>query len=228
MLFRSANYAGTEKGSRCTLILCEGDSAKAGIVSGLSKEDRNCIGVYPLKGKLMNVRCETQAKIAKNDEIADLKKILGLEVGKQYTQEDITKKLRYGKVMFMTDQDLDGVHIKGLGINIFDSQWNTLSKIEGFLSFMNTPILKAKKGSQEILFYNENEYEEWKKTNASNWNIKYYKGLGTSTSKEFKEYFKDLKIVNFYEENENCQDRIDMVFHKDRADDRKIWLRPLV
>lgn len=219
-----ANYAGTEKGSRCTLILCEGDSAKAGIVSGLSKEDRNLIGVYPLKGKLMNVRCETQARIAKNDEIADMKRILGLEVGKQYTEDELSKKLRYGKVMFMTDQDLDGVHIKGLGINIFDSQWQSLSKIEGFLSFMNTPILKAKKGTQEVLFYNENEYEEWKKTSTGNWHTKYYKGLGTSTSKEFKEYFKDLKIVSFYEKDGECKDRIDMVFHKDRADDRKIWL----
>ena len=51
-----ANFAGTEKSGQCTIILCEGDSAKAGIVSGLSREDRNTIGIYPMKGKIMNTR----------------------------------------------------------------------------------------------------------------------------------------------------------------------------
>ena len=71
-----ANYAGTAKSGQCVLILCEGDSAKAGIVSGLSREDRNIIGVYPLKGKLMNVRDATTKKINENNEIAELKKFL--------------------------------------------------------------------------------------------------------------------------------------------------------
>ena len=55
-----ANWAGGAKSDQCTLILCEGDSAKAGIVSGLSKDDRNNIGVFPLKGKLLNTRCSTK------------------------------------------------------------------------------------------------------------------------------------------------------------------------
>jgi DNA topoisomerase-2 len=50
-----ANWAGTEKSGQCTILFCEGDSAKAGIVSGLSSEDRNTIGVYPMKGKIFNV-----------------------------------------------------------------------------------------------------------------------------------------------------------------------------
>ena len=92
------------------------------------------------------------------------------------------KNLRYGKILFMTDQDLDGSHIKGLGINLFQSMWNSLSKVPGFIGFMNTPILKAKKGSNEMLFYNDGEYEEWKSKNSTaGWKIKYYKGLGTST-----------------------------------------------
>ena len=54
-------------------------------------------------------------------------------------------------VLFMTDQDLDGSHIKGLGLNLFQDQWNSLIYFaENFLGFMNTPILKAKKGSQEL------------------------------------------------------------------------------
>jgi DNA topoisomerase-2 len=103
-----ANYAGTAKSNQCTIIFCEGDSAKAGIVCGLSKEDRNIIGVYPMKGKLFNTRGETLKRVMENKEISEIKQILGLESNKTYTAEDIASKLRYGKILFMTDQDLDG------------------------------------------------------------------------------------------------------------------------
>ena len=221
-----ANWAGTEKSKECSIIFCEGDSAKAGIISGLSSEDRNTIGVYPLKGKVMNVRGEQIKKIGENKEIAEIKKILGLENGKKYKDiEDVHKHLRYSKILFMTDQDLDGSHIKGLCINLFDCEWSSLVKIPGFIGFMNTPILKARKGELEKRFYNEGEYEEWKKSNndGRGWSVKYYKGLGTSTGKEFKEYFKEKKIVGFHH-SEESNDAIDMVFNKKRADDRKDWL----
>ena len=220
-----ANWAGSENSSRCMLILCEGDSAKAGVLSGLSSEDRNTIGVYPMKGKILNVRGENIKKISENKEIAEIKKILGLETGKKYLSiEDVGKNLRYGKVLFMTDQDLDGSHIKGLGINLFQCEWPTLADIPGFIGFMNTPILKAKKGSVEREFYNDGEYNEWKKQNNSKgWTIKYYKGLGTSTSKEFREYFEKKKLVGF-QHSDKSDDVIDMVFNKKRADDRKDWL----
>jgi DNA topoisomerase-2 len=222
-----ANWAGTEKSTQCMIIFCEGDSAKAGIVSGLSSEDRNTIGVYPMKGKILNVRGEQVKKISENKEIAEIKKILGLETGKQYNSlADIAKSLRYGKVLFMTDQDLDGSHIKGLGINLFQSEWPSLAQIPGFIGFMNTPILKAKKGAQELVFYNEGEYEVWKELNdgGKGWKVKYYKGLGTSTGKEFREYFEKKKIVSFAHSGKPCDDAIDMVFNKKRADDRKDWL----
>ena len=190
-----ANWAGTEKSAECIIIFCEGDSAKAGIISGLSSDDRNTIGVYPMKGKILNVRGETIKKISENKEISEIKKILGLETSKKYlTIEDVYKNLRYGKVLFMTDQDLDGSHIKGLGINLFQSEWASLANIPGFIGFMNTPILKAKKGNVELDFYNDGEYNEWKKENDNKgWKIKYYKGLGTSTGKEFREYFEKKK-----------------------------------
>jgi DNA topoisomerase II len=231
-----ANFAGTDKSAQCTIIFCEGDSAKAGIVSGLSREDRNLIGVYPMKGKMMNTRGEPVKKIADNNEITEIKQILGLEVGRKYTPDDVKYRLRYGKVLFMTDQDLDGSHIKGLGINMFQSEWPSLTELPGFIGFMNTPILKAKKGAQEKVFYNEGEYRAWKEgaseggaaastaTQPSGWTIKYYKGLGTSTGKEFKEYFEHKKIVDFTHSGDTCDNAIDMVFNKKRADDRKTWL----
>jgi DNA topoisomerase II len=222
-----ANYAGTANSCDCTLILCEGDSAKAGIVSGMSREDRNYFGVYPLKGKLMNIRDATIQKISSNNEIAELKKIIGLETNKKYkTIKDISDNLRYGKIMFMTDQDLDGTHIKGLCVNMFDSQWSDLIQLNSFIGFMNTPILKAKKGTNELCFYNDKEYEDWKKenNNGKGWNIKYYKGLGTSTAKEFKEYFANKRVVEFEFSGKECSESLDMVFRKTRSDDRKNWL----
>lgn len=225
--FIDANCSGTAQSKDCILILCEGLSALSGIVSGLSSTDRNTIGIYPLKGKLLNVRGEAIKKIAENKEISDLKKILGLESGKEYaTIEDVHKNLRYGKVMFMTDQDLDGSHIKGLCINLFHSEWASLIKLPGFLSFMNTPILRAKKGAQTQLFYNDGEYLTWKEgpAHGSGWTIKYFKGLGTSTAAEFKEYFAHKKIVDFVYDGATSDDTIDKVFNKKRPDDRKTWL----
>ena len=223
-----ANWAGTDKSKDCMIIFCEGDSAKTGVISGLSSEDRNTIGVYPLKGKVMNVRGEAVKKVSENKEIAEIKKILGLETGKEYKNiEDVNKSLRYSKVVFMTDQDLDGSHIKGLCINLFQNEWLSLTKIPGFIGFMNTPILKARKGNQELKFYNDGEYEEWKKNNTEGtkgWNIKYYKGLGTSTKTEFREYFEEKKFVGFEHTGKISDDAIDMVFNKKRADDRKNWL----
>ena len=226
--FIDANLSGTVQSKDCVLILCEGLSAMSGIVSGLSSDDRNTIGIYPLKGKLLNVRGEQIKKIAENKEITDIKKILGLETGREYKSiQDVNQHLRYGKIMYMTDQDLDGSHIKGLCINLFHSEWASLIKIPGFLSFMNTPILRAKKGTQTLLFYNDGEYETWKQSLGQNgtngWTIKYFKGLGTSTSAEFKEYFANKKIVDFVYD-ETSDDVIDKIFNKKRADDRKLWL----
>jgi DNA topoisomerase-2 len=215
-----ANSAGTKESESCTLILCEGDSAKSGIVSGLSATDRNIYGVFPMKGKLFNVRGETIKRINDNSEISDIKKIMGLETGKHYND---ASSLRYGKILIMSDQDLDGSHIKGLFLNMIECLWPSLLKIKDFIGFMNTPILKATKGKEILSFYNDNEYEEWKLTHSSGWKIKYYKGLGTSTSTEFKEYFKHKKMVNISVEEKDIDD-IDMLFNKKRSESRKTWL----
>lgn len=96
-----ANNAGTRHGRKCTLILTEGDSAKALAVSGLSVVGRDNYGVFPLRGKLLNVREASHAQIMANVEIQHIKQILGLQHGKVYTS---TESLRYGHLMIMTDQ----------------------------------------------------------------------------------------------------------------------------
>ena len=108
------------KSHLCTLILTEGDLAKSMAIAGLTVVGRDQYGVFPLKGKVLNVRDASIKQITGNAEITNIKKILGLESGKVY--KDL-KSLRYGKVMIMTDQDHDGSHIKGLILNLFHSHY---------------------------------------------------------------------------------------------------------
>ena len=217
-----AVYAGTTRSHECTLILTEGDSAKAMALSGLSQDQRKFFGVFPLKGKLLNVKDTSAKKVEMTEEIANMKKIVGLESGRKYAD---VKSLRYGKIMIMTDQDYDGSHIRGLLINMFHELWHELIKIPGFITYMATPIVKANKGNQHKTFYTQYAYEEWRKTDASRgWKVKYYKGLGTSTRDEAKEYFKVPNIVP-YEYDVNSDKRIDLAFNKAKADDRKDWLK---
>ena len=218
-----AVYAGTIRSHDCSLILTEGDSAKAMALSGLSQEQRKYYGIYPLKGKVLNVKDTGAKKVEQTEEIANLKKILGLESGKEY--KDI-KSLRYGKILIMTDQDYDGSHIRGLLINVFHELWHTLFAIPGFITYMATPIVKATKGNKVLPFYTQFEYEEWRKKPESNgWKIKYYKGLGTSTRDEAKEYFKNMNVVNYAYTGQDSDNSIELAFNKQQADDRKDWLK---
>ena len=214
--------AGTKDSAKCTLILTEGDSAKAMALSGLSQEQRKFFGVYPLKGKVLNVKDTSDAKVEQTKEIAELKKILGLTSGKKYTD---VKDLRYGSIMIMTDQDLDGSHIRGLLINLFHELWHELIAIPGFITYMATPIVKAHKGKESRVFYSQYEYEQWREGEGSKgWKVKYYKGLGTSTRDEAKDYFSKVNAVRF-DYDDNSDKSIDLAFNKQRADDRKEWLK---
>lgn len=220
-----ANLAGTKDSSKCTLILTEGDSAKTTAIAGLSVIGRDYFGVFPLRGKIMNVKDVSYQKISENAEITALKKILGLEQNKDYTTG--INSLRYGKIMIMTDQDHDGSHIKGLLFNVFETLWGSLYKFDGFMTSLLTPIIKATNNQtkQVLSFYNMTDYENWNSQipNKNQWKIKYYKGLGTSTDEEAKDYFKNMKKIT-YKHTEHSDESIDLAFNKKRADHRKEWL----
>lgn len=223
-----ANDAGTKNSLNCTLILTEGDSAKTLAVSGLGVVGRDTYGVFPLRGKLLNVREATHKQILENAEINNLIKIVGLQYKKKYLSMDDLKTLRYGKVMIMTDQDQDGSHIKGLLINFIHTNWPELLRLP-FLEEFITPIVKAtKKNGEEHSFFSLPEFEEWKTgtPNAHTYTIKYYKGLGTSTSKEAKEYFQNMERhrILFKYDNSTDDDAITMAFSKKCIDQRKEWL----
>jgi len=215
-----AMLAGTAKSKECTLILTEGDSAATSAISGLKEVGRERWGVFPLRGKLLNVRDITVQKFNANEELTAIKKILGLEQGKQY--KDVSE-LRYGRVMVMADQDHDGSHIKGLLMNLFHTEWPGLMH-SGFLCTLLTPILKATKGKTTLSFHSLPEFIQWKDQNSlAGWKIKYYKGLGTSTPAEAREWFKDLHEIQ-YEWDEKTDESMNLAFNKKQADDRKRWL----
>ena len=215
-----ALHAGTTKSPDCTLILTEGDSAATSAISGLKVVGRELWGVFPLRGKLLNVRDISQEKFSKNEELTAIKKILGLEQNKKYAD---SKSLRYGRVMVMADQDLDGSHIKGLLMNLFHSEWPSLMK-SGFICSLATPLLKITKKNTVHSFYTNAEFDNWKNSNdIKGWNLKYYKGLGTSTPEEAQEWFQNLHDIK-YEYDHETDENFSLAFNKKRADDRKKWL----
>jgi len=227
-----ATNAGTRYGKDCTLILTEGDSAKPYGVVGTQVLGQEFYGVFPLKGKLLNVREATIKQLKENEEINSIIQIMGLKYGTVY--EDVNT-LRYGKILILTDQDLDGSHIKGLVMNFIEYHWPSLAKIVGFITSMKTPLLKVwkntdKKKQNPIIFYSEQEYELWKETNNTKLYTppKYYKGLGTSTEKEAAEAFKDFKDkILYYGSNtvENDTHILRSIFAKETVNFRKEWLK---
>lgn len=216
-----ANWAGTAKGDQCTLILTEGDSAKALAVAGLTVVGRDKFGVFPLRGKPKNIRDCSAEQVTANAEFNSVKQILGLKHGHTYTS---LKELRYGRMMIMTDADADGSHIKGLVLNNIHAFWPELIEL-GFVVSMVTPIIKATKGSQNKWFFTEHAFQEWWATTPRGWQIKYYKGLGTSTSAEAKEYFKAIdRLTVRFDTDPATDDSMILAFDKSRADARKHWL----
>ena len=226
-----ANLAGTKDGHLCTLILTEGDSAKGLAMAGRSVVGPDTFGVFPLRGKLLNVRDASIDQISKNAEIQNIKNFLGLQHKKVYTDK---RGLRYGRLMIMTDQDHDGSHIKGLLINFLQVSFPSLLKIPEFLIEFITPIVKVYKGdpknpSKSQTFFTMPEYEAWKEVHKGErgWDHKYYKGLGTSTTEDAQIYFTnvDRHLKEFHTMQEHEVALIELAFSKKKADERKEWLR---
>ena len=221
-----ANMAGTKDFEKCTLILTEGDSAKSLAMAGIEVVGRDYYGCFPLRGKVLNVRGAKDSQIIKNEEIQNVIKILGLKMGMDYSQD--LKGMRYGHLLIMTDQDYDGSHIKGLIINFIHFFWPSLIKRGDFMQEFITPIVKAtKEGQKSLTFFTMKEYSDWfNNNNHSGYKIKYYKGLGTSTSREAKEYFSEINKLrlNFKYVNNEDDKSIELGFSKEETEARKNWL----
>ncbi|KAL1871029.1 hypothetical protein VTK73DRAFT_2338 [Phialemonium thermophilum] len=231
-----ANLAGTKHGHECTLILTEGDSARGLAVAGRAVLDPDRIGVFPLRGKLLNVRDASIDQITKNKEIQNIKQFLGLKHKQVYTD---TKSLRYGHLMIMADQDHDGSHIKGLLINFLQVQFPSLLQIPDFFREFITPVVKVwqgrnpKKPDRALSFFSMPQYEAWKeahKHELKKWESKYLKGLGSNSNEDAQIYFKDLDahLKEFEVMKPEEAELFDLAFSKKKADARKEWLGKFV
>ena len=197
--YEGARLAGTKKRSnKTTLCVVEGDSAMAFARAGLGVVGREDFGVFALRGKLINCRKSGMNRAMQNNEVQALCKIIGLQPG----VPAVRTKLRYGRICILTDQDVDGSHIKGLLLNFFHWLWPNTLNWEHFITVFHTPIIVVKyrpgtgfsrRPVQKKHFYTRGQFLEWSQNGDGqrirNWTAKYYKGLATSTSAEAREYF---------------------------------------
>lgn len=226
--YDAANNAGTKFSHECSLILCEGLSAKTYAVAGISKgigekSGRNWFGIMPLRGKCLNVRNSAPTMIAKNAVITDLIQALGIKVDTDYTDDKNFKTLNYGKVILLTDADVDGLHISGLLMNFFHFLYPSLLKRkEPYIVSMATPIVRVFNPKGDLLFYDENKFKEFQNKQTKSFKSKYYKGLGTTKVEDVPDTF-GAKMIE-YNTDDIVNTSMEKVFHKKFSDDRKNWL----
>lgn len=215
--YDKANNAGDAKGKDCTLIVCEGLSAKTFAVDGISKgfngrKGRDWFGIYPLRGKMLNTRNATPTSIKNNTVVTNLMKIIGLDYG----NPDKLNKLNYGSLCIITDADVDGIHIEGLILNFFHSLFPKLLKMN-FVISMKTPILRVGK-----TYYFDERSAITVLQNKDKDKVKYYKGLGAIEPKETDKVF-GIKMLQF-EEDQNSDRSFQTAFGKTESAERKQWL----
>lgn len=226
--------ANNEPSTKCSLILVEGLSAKTYATQGidygvLGRLGRDYFGIYALRGKVLNCRNATPGKIASNNVVGDIIKALGVKIDTDYTVDANYEKLRYGRIIIITDADCDGIHISGLIQNMFHALFpSLLQRPEPFIYSMQTLIVKVDLGSESLMFYDENEYRKWvrkysRKNPGKKIKKKYFKGLGTNNKDNIAESF-GQKMVAFTL-SDHTFENMNKVFHKKYTDVRKEWLK---
>ena len=227
--YDKANLSASKSSSECSLILCEGLSAKTYAVAGISKgvfgkSGRDYFGILPLRGKVINVRNATIDQIAKNTVITNIIQVLNLKYDVDYTDDKNFKSLSYGRIILLCDADVDGLHISGLILNFFHTLFPTLlNRDPSFIVTLATPIIRVygKTKKNDILFYDESNFKNYHRDHP-NIKYKYYKGLGTTKAEDVKDTF-GMKIVS-YKTDEKTNDNMYHVFNKLDTDYRKLWI----
>lgn len=222
---------------KCVLFLSEGDSASKSIQGG--RGDNPYIGSFPLKGKPSNVREKDVMKVlgldkdkkdkngkAVMNEIQKILTTIGLKIGVKVKS---LSELRFGKVAVASDADVDGFHICGLLMNMFDHFWPELYEL-GFVHILRTPVIMVTlRDKSEVEFFTEKDYKAWEAKDGQKlkgWSMKYYKGLSSWKTPQFAKFLSNLDRYLFRVDMRDAADKeaIDLAFNSSRADDRKEWL----
>lgn len=223
--FEDATYAGTKKSNECSLLITEGDSAKGFGIEGIGGV-RDFVGVFPIKGKFLNISKASISRQLKNKEIQLLNKILNISNKCNYNLIENKKSLRYGKIVLLTDSDDDGIHIRALLMNYIYCFNKTLYDIK-FVDCLNTPIIRIYFNNTKFEnFYTLKDFEKYIELKCfdkipKEWKIKYYKGLGShNEGVETKDCFINKKQNSFLI-SENCENGFKINFEKGYESDRK-------
>lgn len=171
--------------AKCEIFLVEGDSA-----GGTAKQGRNrhFQAILPLRGKILNVEKAMQHKVFENEEIKNMYTALGVSVGTEEDERALnTEKLRYHKVVIMTDADIDGSHIATLILTFFFRYMYELIE-NGYIYIATPPLYLLKKGKDHRYCWNDEERDEMviemKDGKDVNVAIQRYKGLGEMNAEQ--------------------------------------------
>jgi DNA topoisomerase-2 len=225
-----ANFAGTSKSHECTLWLTEGDSAAAYTAKRVDMLPgrKDIHGIYGLRGKFVNATSASTAMLLKNKEYVELKTLLGLVEGYDYSTPEAIKTLRYGRICIATDADDDGASIRALLINCFSVKWKSLVK-SGVIAYLATPAIRVtnpKTGLVVERFYSDNAFYKWEASNRDKLKglrVRHIKGLASSKDNDIKDDLKTAPTVHIVYDD-SATNSLDLAFSSKRADDRKKWI----
>lgn len=222
--------------NRASLVLTEGDSAKALAMAGRAVTGSRYVGVFCLKGKPMNPRGKKMTSVVQNKELSAVAQILGLKYGQEFKKEDDLRALNYWWVELLADQDVDGGHITGLVINWLVYMWPSLFVLRpDFIRRFATPLVIARKKKSakvaipELRFLAKPKFQEWLRAFPADihaYRFQYYKGLGGHSSKMGREYFsqRDSHVVTVRYEGEADRETLADFFDAKRAKARRAML----
>jgi DNA topoisomerase-2 len=227
------NLAGGKDSQKCTLLIFEGKSAGA-YGSCFRAEDPNGIdriGLLATGGKIKNIfgiTPDTIAKLSRNKFFQDFKTMTNIRENTDYTIPENRAQLRYGRILYAGDADVDGIHICALFFNLINTLYPSLFEA-GVIATYRTKIISAipKRGknrqNRRKLFYQLSEYHEWEsKTDLSKWDIQYFKGLGSSDAEDVKEDYKTMFVVEtVYDEDADHYIRLFFDQNKEMAAKRR-------